>query len=260
MSLKAIIWVMEDAPVEDQGELAVLYALADRASNDGSGAFPSQAWIAQRARCTDRSVRNVLRKLEDRGVIRKGDPRFVDHIQGNRRPTVWDLNLDLRRAENDSGRKVTTVRPENDDSQTGKSRQLGRKPVSDKPSLTILEPSNNQYMLKSENLSESFDEFWQVYPRRVGKKTARDRFAAAVKRVGDPSVIIDGARRLADDPNLPEARFIPHPSTWLGRDGWEDDPLPSRGGSSQSNDLSAWLGSSQGATQFVQSERVRELG
>ena len=30
--------------------------------------------------------------------------------------------------------------------------------------------------------------------------------------------------------------------------------------SSQSNDLSAWLGASQGATQFVQSERVREIG
>ena len=32
MSLKAMIWVMEDAPVENHAELAILYALADRAN------------------------------------------------------------------------------------------------------------------------------------------------------------------------------------------------------------------------------------
>lgn len=80
-----------------------------------------------------------------------------------------------------------------------------------------------------------FDTFWQVYPRKVGKAKARTKYAAAVKRAGSEHVVVDGARRLADDPNLPpETRYIPHPTTWLERDGWDDEPLPDRGGRPQS--------------------------
>lgn len=73
-----------------------------------------------------------------------------------------------------------------------------------------------------------FDEFWDAYPRKVGKQKARGKYTAAVKRAEDEQTVIDGAHRLANDPNLPEAKFIPHPTTWLERDGWEDEPLPSR--------------------------------
>ena len=73
-----------------------------------------------------------------------------------------------------------------------------------------------------------FDEFWAACPRKVGKQKARTKFAAAVKRAGNPRPVIDGMKRFAADSNLPEKRFIPHPTTWLERDGWEDEPLPPR--------------------------------
>ena len=79
----------------------------------------------------------------------------------------------------------------------------------------------------SERAPDRFEEFWSHYPRKVGKKAARAKYAAACKRA-DPQQVIDGAERLAHDPNLPEERFIPHPTTWLERDGWEDGPLPER--------------------------------
>ncbi|WP_420100156.1 hypothetical protein [Corynebacterium sp.] len=80
----------------------------------------------------------------------------------------------------------------------------------------------------SERDPDPFDDFWSAYPRRVGKQKARGKFTAAVKRAGDAQTVIRGARRFATDPNLPEAQFIPYPTTWLERDGWEDDPLPPR--------------------------------
>lgn len=75
--------------------------------------------------------------------------------------------------------------------------------------------------------------FWRTYPRRVGKRAASLAFDRAVKRAPATS-ILEGAQRLATDPNLPETRFIPHPTTWLNRDGWEDDPLPPQTGSKAS--------------------------
>lgn len=74
---------------------------------------------------------------------------------------------------------------------------------------------------------DRFEEFWNTYPRRVGKQKAKAKFTAACKRASADEVI-DGAQRLAADPNLPESQFIPHPTTWLERDGWEDEPLPDR--------------------------------
>ncbi|WP_052493306.1 hypothetical protein [Rhodococcus sp. MEB064] len=74
--------------------------------------------------------------------------------------------------------------------------------------------------------SELFAEFWSAYPRKVGKGAAEKAFTRAVKRAGD-TVVLDGVRRLAADPNLPtEKKFIPHPRTWLNEDRWEDEPLP----------------------------------
>lgn len=98
MSLKAMLWVMESAPVISHTELAVLYALADRAGDDGTAAFPSQAWIAERARCSERTVKRQLKNLAGRGVIRPGEERHVAYIRGDRRPLVWDLDLSLTRA------------------------------------------------------------------------------------------------------------------------------------------------------------------
>jgi len=72
-----------------------------------------------------------------------------------------------------------------------------------------------------------FDEFWSAYPRKVGKDRARTAYWSACRRT-DEQAVIDGAYRLAADPNLPEAQFIPHPTTWLNRGGWDDEPLPAR--------------------------------
>lgn len=88
-----------------------------------------------------------------------------------------------------------------------------------KGELSIAQPSGSSVY--------RFDEFWSAYPRKVGKQKARVKYAAAAKRA-DEETIIAGAQRLATDPNLPERQYIPHPTTWLERDGWEDEPLPPR--------------------------------
>lgn len=80
---------------------------------------------------------------------------------------------------------------------------------------------------------QRFAEFWSAYPRRVGKNSAQRAYATARERytgsVGDyEEAVIQGALRLAQDPNLPPLQYVPYPTTWLNRDGWCDDPYPAR--------------------------------
>jgi hypothetical protein len=68
---------------------------------------------------------------------------------------------------------------------------------------------------------EGFAEFWAAYPRRVGKDAARKAHVAAVKRGASVGAILQAVR----DQQWPdEARFIPHPATWLNQGRWQDDP------------------------------------
>lgn len=81
--------------------------------------------------------------------------------------------------------------------------------------------------LAQAKLERAFDEFWNFYPRKVGKGEAKRAFAKAhAKANGD---VVLGAQRFAADPNLPtDKNFIPHPATWLNGERWDDEPLPHR--------------------------------
>jgi hypothetical protein len=77
----------------------------------------------------------------------------------------------------------------------------------------------------SKELNTRFSEFWDIYPRKVGREQAKRLFIQSESQLEE---MMDGVRRLAADPNLPEKQFIPHPATWLRRCGWLDEPYPER--------------------------------
>lgn len=80
--------------------------------------------------------------------------------------------------------------------------------------------SLNPSIKRSTALSQ-FETFWKAYPRKIGKGAAQKAWAAAIRKA-DPEKIIEGVERYPwpDDPS-----FIPHASTWLNGQRW-DDELP----------------------------------
>lgn len=65
-----------------------------------------------------------------------------------------------------------------------------------------------------------FDEFWEVYPLKVGKGAARKAFRHANARASAADIIA-GARAYAAKKTEP--KFTKHPSTWLNADCWLDE-------------------------------------
>jgi hypothetical protein len=87
-----MLWALKDAPVADTLERVVLVTLAERCARaDGCTAFPSRDTIAQTALADPKTVQRVLRRLETRGLIAKGDQSAARYLRADRRPTVWDL-------------------------------------------------------------------------------------------------------------------------------------------------------------------------
>jgi hypothetical protein len=73
-----------------------------------------------------------------------------------------------------------------------------------------------------------FDEFWEIYPRKVGKDAARRSWEKAIKAGADPDHVIWGAKAYVRDPIRRNAdpKFTAHPSTWLNQGRWTDEATP----------------------------------
>lgn len=73
---------------------------------------------------------------------------------------------------------------------------------------------------------DRFDEWWSLYPRKVGKPKALGAWKAATKRT-DPDVILAGLGAwLSFWKAKNEPEFVPHPTTWLNGERWNDEPPP----------------------------------
>lgn len=70
----------------------------------------------------------------------------------------------------------------------------------------------------------TFDDFWDIYPRKASKSDAHKAWVKATKRA-DPSLIFTAAKRYREDPGR-DPKFTAHAATWLNGDRWLDDALP----------------------------------
>lgn len=72
---------------------------------------------------------------------------------------------------------------------------------------------------------EAFESFWSIYPRKVGKAAARKVWLRKVKTHSLATKVIKALRDqiLAYDwANAASTQFIPHATTWLNQERWDD--------------------------------------
>lgn len=78
---------------------------------------------------------------------------------------------------------------------------------------------------------EAFEQFWTSYPLKVGKGKAAEVWH---RRKCDPllPLILTKIRELkiSEAWTKEAGKYIPHPTTWLNREGWHDE-LPQSNGS-----------------------------
>jgi hypothetical protein len=77
-------------------------------------------------------------------------------------------------------------------------------------------------------MSQNFDDFWRLYPRKVAKGKARSAWDKQIKAGFSPDLIMDGLQRLHGHLMATEPQFRPHPASWLNDERWTDEPAPPR--------------------------------
>ena len=80
---------------------------------------------------------------------------------------------------------------------------------------------------KSPSTGDAFERFWSVYPRKIGKQSAKRAFER-VKVPLETLVTAVERQKCSDQWTQNNGQFIPHPATWLNQGRWGDE-LPESG-------------------------------
>jgi predicted phage replisome organizer len=79
------------------------------------------------------------------------------------------------------------------------------------------------------NICAHFETFYSLYPRKVNKKKAQDKYLSILKKAKNPDEkageILTGLKRYVAfwEKSKTEKQFIPHPVTWLNQERWTDE-------------------------------------
>ena len=157
--------------------------------------------LAQRNNVGRDQIRTAIQELEEFGYLTREQSRE----DGKFSETIWRTSdpTEIPLSENS-----TTVNP------------------TTKNTITKEEQIKNNERIYSDSENE-FESFWSHYPKKVDKGAAVRAFRKALKTYLATQVI-EGAKRYAEDPNLPEKQFIKNPATWLNAESWNNGPLPAR--------------------------------
>lgn len=175
----------------------VYAVLARYADSKTLQAWPSRATIANQSGCSIRTVDAAIDELVGYGAVEK--ERRVENNQYTSSMYV------IRRAPR-GGAKIALGSAKND---TRVVQETTYRTITNEREL-------NKY-------KESFESFWNTYPKKADKRVAERAFAKALKRA-DAETIMRGAESYRDDPNR-KAEYTKNPATWLNADAWENDQI-----------------------------------
>lgn len=76
-------------------------------------------------------------------------------------------------------------------------------------------------------MDDYFEQFWQAYPRRVGKGAARTVWQRLRPNGYLLADILDALtwQSKTEQWRKDRGQFIPHPATWLRQERWLDEPI-----------------------------------
>lgn len=76
----------------------------------------------------------------------------------------------------------------------------------------------------SKRVAEDFNDWYAIYPKRVGRGAAVNAYTKARKNGATVEELTAGARRYAEERKGQDPQFTAAPATWLNQERWADEP------------------------------------
>jgi DNA-binding transcriptional MocR family regulator len=194
MSLKHLAWAW-GLELGDPISKLVMLSLANRANAETGQCWPSLSRISQDTEASLATVKRKLSLLEERGYLRRE--------QRDKTSTMYTIDMEAGRLS--VSQTLAQCEPA--------------------PRLSVShEPISKKQKGKHEDIDidQAFDDWWSIYPRKIGKGQAKKSFRKALSKA--PLERITAAtEKFVDAMAMREKKYIPHPATWLNGERWDDE-------------------------------------
>lgn len=209
-------WVLF-APITPNAKIT--YAVLQRYANSDGICFPSRATLASRTGVSVRAIDRALGELQDINAVKVQRRKSPD---GGWTSSLYHVKTanpgEVQVVSNEQEVATLVDLPSVADVARGRAEN-------DTLTRAIINQSQEPYNSPSVSDETSFDEFWETYPRRVGKGQARKMWKQAIKKT-DAATIIQGAQRYAEHRSGQEPKYTAYPASWLNAERWTDEPDP----------------------------------
>lgn len=91
-----------------------------------------------------------------------------------------------------------------------------------KPLTINHKPLTNIKPIRANALDNGFEEFWQAYPKKVGKDAAHKSWLKVKARIDDVLKALAWQKE-SDQWRRSDGQFIPNPATYLNQGRWQDE-------------------------------------
>jgi hypothetical protein len=173
---------------------------SDKGSRTDGFIYKSSKEIEEETALTEKQQRLARKKLIEKGWIEAKKLMANGSFTWHYKPLI-SLTIETKRP--------TGERP----------KRIGERPVRTVQKASSITEITTE-ITTERNTNDHFSVFWEEYPRKIGKGQARKAFAAALRKT-DIDTILTALRK--HKKHWHEPKFIPHPSTWLNGERWEDE-------------------------------------
>jgi hypothetical protein len=201
MSIEAVSLVLNQSKATGRAKL-VLLGIANHLGDQG--AWPSIATLARYANASERSVKRDLQELVELGELK---------VELQNAPTNHQYKTNLYWITIPAG--VT-------DSASGVTNWVSRGDSSGKSGVTPVGTQNINLTIKEtskKTSNDKFDEFWNLYPKRIAKADALKAWNKAIKKKTADELI--ALTKAYSQSKLPDMTYIPYPASWLNKELYE---------------------------------------
>ncbi len=181
-------------------------------------------WQKQLPWLTVRGVRKVIGDLERDGYIVSGtfNRMAFDKTKWYRidYAAVCGIEQTMCHEVSDDGPEMA------DDVSSGDTSEVAQ---SDTPIPETTQETTNTHSASAQKgrdrLSERFDRFWSVYPRKKAKGDARARWSKIKpsEELTERMIAAVEAQCRSTEWQEDNGKYIPYPATWLNQERWEDE-------------------------------------
>jgi hypothetical protein len=232
MSEEARVWAkLQDAPCPMSK--ALLLELAAMSNMEGE-CWPSMAYLAKMFRVTARSVQRYIAKLREAGLI-LSEERAREN--GGQTSNLYRLPLTAPYRFDQAYKGKGAPR---DDTSAALPHDTPVVPPHDNPVVppttpvspplegeTLTPKTSDEVSPRRREIEDAFDAWWELYPNKVERRAAAAIYDRIVRRrEATADELSAGAIRYANRVRGRDAAMIKHPTTWLQRGCWVDEPAP----------------------------------